>query len=129
MNVTGACPLSDRENQCETRTCHQRSDFRISEGNSIRSKHLRQKNILLGFSDRGLAESPRLASHLELLTCKHPAYERENEVRLIILGSQNPLTERCRSAFAKVNLFRISIADGAHKPGCIVEVVIGLLLR
>ena len=89
-------------------------------------KHLRQKDVFLGFSDRLAREA--LASPLvwNCLTCKHPAYARENEVRLIILGSQKTFNGKVPVRIRKGEIIPyFNRPMGLHKPGNIVEVVIG----
>lgn len=89
-------------------------------------RHLRQKNLFLGFSDRLAREV--LASPLiwNCLTCKHPAYARENEVRLIILGGQKAFKGKVPVRIRKGEVVPyIKRPMGLHKPGNIVEVVIG----
>jgi hypothetical protein len=89
-------------------------------------KHLVQKDIFLGFSDRLAREV--LASPLiwNCLTCKHPAYSRENEVRLIILGSQKIFDGKVPVRIRKGEVIPyFNRPMGLHKPGSIVEVVIG----
>ena len=85
-----------------------------------------QKEIFLGFSDRLAREA--LASPLiwNCLTCKHPAYARENEVRLIILGSQKTFNGKVPVRIRKGEVVPyFNRPMGLRKPGNIVEVVIG----
>jgi hypothetical protein len=85
-----------------------------------------QKDIFLSFSDRLAREV--LASPLiwNCLTCKHPAYERENEVRLVILGGQKTFKGKVPVRIRKSEVVPyFNRPMGLHKPGAIVEVVIG----
>jgi hypothetical protein len=82
--------------------------------------------IFLGFSDRLAREA--LASPLiwNCLTCKHSAYARENEVRLIILGSQKTFKGRVPVRIRKGEVVPyFNRPMGLHKPGNIVDVVVG----
>jgi hypothetical protein len=89
-------------------------------------KHLVQKDIFLGFSDRLAREVLTSPLIWNCLTCKHPAYVRENEVRLIILGSQKAFAGKVPVRIRKGEIVPyFNRPMGLHEPGSIVEVVIG----
>jgi hypothetical protein len=89
-------------------------------------KHLVQKDIFLGFSDRLAKET--LASPLiwHCLTCKNPSYSRENEVRAIILGSQTAFKGKVPVRIRKGEVVPyIKRPMGLRKANNVVEIVVG----
>jgi hypothetical protein len=89
-------------------------------------KHLNQNDIFLGFSDRLAKEALASPMIWNCLTCKHPAYARENEVRLIILGTKETFKGKLPVRIRKGEVVPYyNRPMGLRKPGNILEVMVG----
>ena len=89
-------------------------------------QHLMQQDIFRGFSDRLAKEALASPMIWNCLTCKHPAYARENEVRLIILGTKKAFKGKLPVRVRKGEVVPyFNRPMGLGKPGTILEVIAG----